>query len=160
MGKPWLKIGSRVHLKSDVSSDGKIITSHGKGNWTVAWEHSGVQSCHLSFEFMIQVVDKSKKKKYGESITWTYRKGGSFIRDDFPAVPGPAGTAPLRIHSRRFVCLKKERIVLVCKIPVRGHLLLWDSGYIIGLWIPQSWLEAQLRIHYIHFFHFFLNLVF
>ena len=48
MGKTWLKIGSHVQLKSDVSSDGKIITSHGKGNWTVAWEHSGVQSKHHS----------------------------------------------------------------------------------------------------------------
>ena len=48
MGKRWLKIGSRVQLKSDESSDGKIIASHGKGNWTVAWEHSEAQSRHHS----------------------------------------------------------------------------------------------------------------
>lgn len=48
MGKTWLKIGSRVQLKSDVSSDGRITASHGKGNWTVAWEHSGAEGKHHS----------------------------------------------------------------------------------------------------------------
>lgn len=48
MGKSWLKIGSRVQLKSDVSSDGKIIASHGHGNWTVGWEHSAAESRHHS----------------------------------------------------------------------------------------------------------------
>ncbi len=48
MGKTWLKIGARVQLKTDESSDGKIISSHGKGYWTVAWEQNAAQSRHHS----------------------------------------------------------------------------------------------------------------
>jgi|LauGreDrversion4_1035100.scaffolds.fasta_scaffold283465_2 hypothetical protein len=48
MGKTWLKIGAHVQLKNDVASDGKITSCHGKGNWTVAWDHNGTQSKHHS----------------------------------------------------------------------------------------------------------------
>lgn len=50
MKRTWLKIGAYVQLKNDVASDGKIVSCHGKGNWTVAWDHNGTQSKHRSKE--------------------------------------------------------------------------------------------------------------
>lgn len=53
-------------------------------------------------------MDKSRKKKYGESITWTHREIGSFVRDDFSAVAGPVGTAHPAVQPQ--IRVLKERI--------------------------------------------------
>lgn len=48
MTKSWLKIGSRVQLKHDDSSDGKIVAKLGKGHWTIEWVGKADRSDHHS----------------------------------------------------------------------------------------------------------------
>ncbi len=48
MSKPRFNIGSRVQLKCDDASDGKIVAKLGKGNWTVEWVGKTDTSQHHS----------------------------------------------------------------------------------------------------------------
>jgi hypothetical protein len=130
MGKTWLKIGSHVQLKSDVSSDGKIITSHGKGNWTVAWEHSGVQSKHHSkglkqWTFSAPLSDSSESEN----------EEGSGDEDSDTGVPAPLS---VEVHEQRKKDFEKIAKSLEGKTVTVTLLRMLESQFSSLIWIHVS----------------------
>jgi hypothetical protein len=106
MGKTWLKIGARVQLKGDDSSDGKISSSHGKGFWTVNWEHSGKQSRHHSkglkqWTFAAPLSDSSESEN-----------DDSGEEDGETGAPVPQS---VEVHEQRMKNFEKIRTSLVGK---------------------------------------------